>query len=183
MEDTDASGALERAFAKRGISSQLGAKATRVEETAEACRLTTRARTAPARSTADLMLVATGRGANVEGIGLRDAGVEFDRRKGITTDRCARTCRTSTPSGDVAGRWQLAHTAFREGEVAAENALGHESEVTSADPRCIYTDPEVAAVGLTEARRASATATTSSSAGARTRPSPARPCTATAPAS
>jgi dihydrolipoamide dehydrogenase len=55
-------------------------------------------------------------------------------------------------AGDVAGRWQLAHTAFREGEVAAENALGHESVVDErSTPRCVYTDPEVAAVGLTEA--------------------------------
>src|SRR5262249_33120097 len=64
--------------------------------------------------------------------------------------------RTSVPHiyavGDCAGYWQLAHTAFREGEVAAENACGHESSIgTPAVPRPIYTDPEVAAVGLTEA--------------------------------
>jgi dihydrolipoamide dehydrogenase len=55
--------------------------------------------------------------------------------------------------GDVAGRWQLAHTAFREGEIAAENAMGHASTLgTPAVPRPIYTDPEIAAVGLTEAQ-------------------------------
>ena len=55
--------------------------------------------------------------------------------------------------GDVAGHFQLAHTAFREGEIAAENALGHDAEIDyAAVPRCIYTDPEVAAVGLTEAQ-------------------------------
>ena len=64
--------------------------------------------------------------------------------------------RTNVPhifaTGDVAGNWQLAHTAFREGEVAAENALGHDAEIDyRSTPRCIYTDPEVAAVGLTEA--------------------------------
>ena len=54
--------------------------------------------------------------------------------------------------GDVAGQFQLAHTSFREGEIAAENALGHDSEIDyAAVPRCTYTDPEVAAVGLTEA--------------------------------
>jgi dihydrolipoamide dehydrogenase len=63
--------------------------------------------------------------------------------------------RTNVPHiyavGDVAGRFQLAHTSFREGEIAAENALGHDMEIDySAVPRCIYTDPEVAAVGLTE---------------------------------
>ena len=54
--------------------------------------------------------------------------------------------------GDCAGYWQLAHTAFREGEVAAENACGHEAVVDNrAVPRPIYTDPEIAGVGLTEA--------------------------------
>ena len=56
-------------------------------------------------------------------------------------------------AGDVAGRWQLAHTAFREGEIAAENALGHDSTLGSPSvPRPIYTDPEIAGVGLTEAQ-------------------------------
>jgi dihydrolipoamide dehydrogenase len=55
-------------------------------------------------------------------------------------------------AGDVAGYWQLAHTSFREGEIAAENATGHEVEMPdSAVPRPIYTDPEIAGVGLTEA--------------------------------
>jgi dihydrolipoyl dehydrogenase len=53
----------------------------------------------------------------------------------------------------VAGYWQLAHTGFREGEVAAENAMGHESAMGEpAVPRPIYTDPEIAGVGLTEAQ-------------------------------
>ncbi len=50
------------------------------------------------------------------------------------------------------GYWQLAHTAFKEGEVAAENIAGHHVEMSGHAPRCIYTDPEVAAVGLTEAQ-------------------------------
>ena len=56
-------------------------------------------------------------------------------------------------AGDVAGYWQLAHTGFREGEVAAENAMGHDATVGQpAVPRPIYTDPEIAGVGLTEAQ-------------------------------
>ena len=65
--------------------------------------------------------------------------------------------RTTVPHiyavGDCAGYWQLAHTAFREGEVAAENACGHEATIGEpAVPRPIYTDPEIAGVGLTEAQ-------------------------------
>jgi dihydrolipoamide dehydrogenase len=99
------------------------------------------------------MLVSVGRGPLVEGIGLERIGVHFDERTGITTD--ARR-RTSVPHiyavGDCAGHWQLAHTAFREGEVAAENACGHVAMVGDpAVPRPIFTDPEIASVGLTEA--------------------------------
>ena len=153
MEDSDASKELERAFKKRGITMHLGARATAVEQTGEAVTLRFEdAAGAAGQVEADLVLVATGRGPNTEGIGLDAAGVAADRRAGIAVDD---RLRTNVPHiyavGDVAGRWQLAHTAFREGEVAAENALGHDGPVDeSAVPRCVYTDPEVAAVGLTE---------------------------------
>src|SRR6185312_9368136 len=102
----------------------------------------------------DLMLVATGRGPTVENLGLAEIGVQFDKRKGIAADEHRRTTVDHVYAvGDCAGYWQLAHTAFREGEVAAENALGHDAVVDNrAVPRPIYTDPEVAAVGLTEAQ-------------------------------
>ena len=99
------------------------------------------------------MLVSVGRGPLVENVGLEAAGVEFDKRKGITTDEHRRTnVEHIYAVGDCAGYWQLAHTAFREGEVAAENACGHDAIVDNrAVPRPIYTDPEIAGVGLTEA--------------------------------
>ncbi len=102
---------------------------------------------------ADLMLVSVGRVPLVQGLGLEEIGVPTDPRSGIATDE---QMRTAVPhiyaAGDVAGRWQLAHTAFREGEIAAENAMGHASALGSpAVPRPIYTDPEIAGVGLTEA--------------------------------
>src|SRR6185437_4286044 len=102
----------------------------------------------------DLMLGAVGRGPLVENIGLEAAGIEFDKRKGIATDEHRRTTVPHIYAvGDCAGYWQLAHTAFREGEVAAENALGHDAVVDPRGvPRPIYTDPEIAAVGLTEAQ-------------------------------
>jgi dihydrolipoamide dehydrogenase len=99
------------------------------------------------------MLVATGRGPAVENLGLDAAGVEHDVKKGIAADEHRRTTVSHIYAvGDCAGYWQLAHTAFREGDVAAENALGHEAIVDNRGvPRPIYTDPEIAAVGLTEA--------------------------------
>ena len=77
---------------------------------------------------ADLMLVSVGRAPLVQGLGLDEIGVPTDPRAGIATDDHMRTAiPTIFAAGDVAGRWQLAHTAFREGEIAAENAMGHDS--------------------------------------------------------
>jgi dihydrolipoamide dehydrogenase len=150
QEDADAARELAKQFGKRGISLQLGKQCSKIED--DGSQLTVHYGEGETVQ-ADLMLVSVGRGPLVEGIGLDAAGVEFDRRSGIATDEHRRT---NVPHiyavGDCAGYWQLAHTAFREGEVAAENATGHEAVVDArAVPRPIYTDPEIAAVGLTEA--------------------------------
>ena len=150
-EDADAIAVLEKSFKGRGIAVHLSSRGTTVEDGPDGVTLTFEQGGETQRVTGDLLLVATGRGANVEGIGLDVLGIAYDR-KGIKTDGTRRTTLDNVYAvGDVAGYWQLAHTAFREGEVAAENIAGHETTVVGAVPRCIYTDPEVAAVGLTEA--------------------------------
>jgi dihydrolipoamide dehydrogenase len=150
QEDVDASRELAKQFGKRGITLHLEKQCTKVEESGGA--LTVHFGDGEMVE-ADLMLVSVGRGPTVEGLGLESIGVEFDRRKGIAADEHRRTTVDHIYAvGDCAGYWQLAHTAFREGEVAAENACGHEAVVDNrAVPRPIYTDPEVAGVGLTEA--------------------------------
>ena len=151
QEDEDASKELAKAFGKRGIALELGKQCTAVEQSGG----TLTVHFGEGESVeADLMLVSVGRAPLVSGLGLEAAGIVFDTRTGIGTDDHRRT---SAPHiyavGDCAGYWQLAHTAFREGEVAAENACGHEAVVGEpAVPRPIYTDPEIAAVGLTEAQ-------------------------------
>jgi dihydrolipoamide dehydrogenase len=155
MEDEDASKELERAFKKRKIGVHLGARATRIEDSGGAATLHFEGKDGNAASVeADLVLVATGRGPRVRDIGLEAAGVEYDPRRGVIADRHMRTNVAHIYAvGDAAGVYQLAHTSFREGEIAAENALGHDATIDySAVPRCVYTDPEVAAVGLTEAQ-------------------------------
>jgi dihydrolipoamide dehydrogenase len=151
QEDTDATSELRKSFARRGIVVHLGKQCTKVEDTGSA--LTVHFGEGETVE-CDLMLVSVGRAPLVEEIGLEAAGVTFDKRAGVETDGHRRT---SVPhvyaAGDVAGYWQLAHTSFREGEVAAENAAGHEAQMpeSPAVPRPIYTDPEIAGVGLTEA--------------------------------
>src|SRR5881398_272104 len=149
QEDGDAAKELAKQFQKRGITLHLETTCDKVEDTGSALTVHFGGQT----KEADLMLVATGRGPTVENLGLEQAQVEFDKRKGIAADEHRRTTQQHIYAvGDCAGYWQLAHTAFREGEVAAENAMGHEAVVDNRGvPRPIYTDPEIAAVGLTEA--------------------------------
>jgi dihydrolipoamide dehydrogenase len=150
QEDEDASTELAKQFGKRGMTLHLEKQCTKVEERDGA--LTIHFGDGETVE-ADLMLVSVGRGPVVEDLGLEEIGVEFDRRKGIAADEHRRTTVSHIYAvGDCAGYWQLAHTAFREGEVAAENAAGHDAVVDNRGvPRPIYTDPEIAGVGLTEA--------------------------------
>jgi dihydrolipoamide dehydrogenase len=147
-EDADAQKELAKQFKKRGIAVHLEARCDKVEEADGGLRVSFDDQTVDC----DLMLVATGRGPNVKDLGLEEIGVEFDEKKGIAADERRRTTAEHIYAvGDCAGYWQLAHTAFREGEVAAENALGHDAVVDNRGvPRPIYTDPEIAGVGLTE---------------------------------
>jgi dihydrolipoamide dehydrogenase len=150
QEDADAAKELAKAFGKRGIALHLGKQCTQVDD--DGSQLVVHFGEGETVE-ADLMLVSVGRAALVEGLGLEAAGVQFERT-GIGTDDHRRT---NVPHiyavGDCAGYWQLAHTAFREGEVAAENACGHDASIADpAVPRPIYTDPEIAGVGLTEAQ-------------------------------
>ncbi len=150
QEDADATSELRKSFARRGIVAHLGKQCTKVEDTGSSLVV----HFGEGETTeCDLMLVSVGRAPLVEGLRLETAGVAYDRRTGIETDSRRRTSVSHIyAAGDVAGYWQLAHTSFREGEIAAENATGHDAEMADrAVPRPIYTDPEIAGVGLTEA--------------------------------
>ena len=100
---------------------------------------------------ADKVLLSIGRRANYMGIGLETIGVQTER-PGIVTDPL---CRTNVPDvyavGDVNGHHMLAHTAYREAEVAVNTILGRQDYMRyHANPSVIYTMPEVASVGRTE---------------------------------
>jgi len=101
---------------------------------------------------ADRVLIAVGRRPNVEDLSLKAAGVRFDKA-GISVDAQMQTNAPGIAAiGDVTGGPLLAHIAMRGGEVAVENALGHTATLDlKTVPWCVYTDPEVASVGLTEA--------------------------------
>ena len=99
---------------------------------------------------ADKVLMSIGRQANCQNLGLETIGVNFDRA--IKTDT---QCRTNVPDvyaiGDVNGHHMLAHTAYREAEVAVNSITGKLDAMRyNANPSVIYTTPEVASVGMTE---------------------------------
>ena len=150
QEDADATKELAKQFKRRGITVHTDKQCTGVDD--HGSHLTVHFGEGETVE-ADLMLVSVGRGPLVQELGLEAIGVQLDPRKGIAADEHRRTTVSHIYAvGDCAGYWQLAHTAFREGEVAAENAMGHESVMGDrAVPRPIYTDPEIAGVGLTEA--------------------------------
>ena len=106
---------------------------------------------------AEVALVAVGREPNVEDIGLESVGIELTDGIIPVDEHCRTAVEGVYAVGDVAERMQYAHLAARMGVVAADNATGHEhSDDRAVVPECIYTHPEVAAVGLRKVRLATA---------------------------
>jgi len=97
------------------------------------------------------VLLATGRIPLSSNIGLENLGVKTDRGKIVVDEHMQTNIEEIYAIGDVVGKFMLAHVAMVEGVVASENAMGMESLVDyKVVPRCIYTHPEVASIGLSE---------------------------------
>ena len=146
--DLEISAMLQKELEKKGITFLLSHKCLSVEpgkvwaEAPDGTKLAVEA---------DKVLLSIGRRANIQGIGLENIGVEVSRT-GILTDTMGRT---NVPDvyavGDVNGHHMLAHTAYREAEVAVNNILGKADAMRyHANPSVIYTQPEIASVGRTE---------------------------------
>lgn len=144
---------LEKAFKKRDMDIYLN---TRVESISDADgnKVVTAIDSAGKTLTfsGEYVLAAVGRTANPDGIkGLIDRGLAMDRNRVVVNDQMATNLPGIYAIGDLSGKTQLAHVAMTEGEVAAENSMGHAAKMDySAFPRPVYTFPEVASVGLTE---------------------------------
>ena len=108
----------------------------------------------------DRLLVATGRRPRVEGIGLETVGVQADPH-GIPVDAHLRAGERLWAIGDVNGIWPLTHVGEYEGDVVAANILGDARPANyEAVPRVVFTDPQAAAVGATEAEYSATVAVT-----------------------
>ena len=152
--DPDVAARFQQLMARRGVVFHLGA---RVEEIARAGS-GLRVRFAGGELEAEQVLVATGRRPNTADMGLEQAGIAMEKGA-VSVDEQMRTSADGVYAiGDATGISMLAHTASYQGEVAVTNALGEKriSADYSAIPACIYTDPEIAYVGLSEAQARSA---------------------------
>lgn len=101
--------------------------------------------------TADFVLVSIGRKPRVDKLALQNAGINYSQKGIMVNEQMQTNIPHIYACGDITGGIQLAHVAFHEGTVAALHACGKEVTVNyKSVPRCIYTSPEIASVGLTE---------------------------------
>ncbi len=166
LEEPEISEALARYLRDEGILIETGVHITQVSKDAHGYRLAAERKGEPLIFDADALLVATGRRPNTSGMGLEEAGVELGPHGEIVVDEHLRTTAPSVyAAGDVTGRDMYVYTAAYSGILAAENALSGAGRVydTSVLPRVTFTDPAVAAVGLTQQRAEEAGYTVSTS--------------------
>jgi dihydrolipoamide dehydrogenase len=144
---------VERKLKKLGATIHTETKAEGAEKKADgtvSVRVTTKS--GPKTIDCDVVLVAVGMKPRSKGIGLEDVGVTVDKRGFVPSDDQARTNVAGVYSiGDVSGPPMLAHKAMKEGEVCAEIIAGHAAGKDWVTvPAIVFTDPEIASVGLTE---------------------------------
>jgi dihydrolipoamide dehydrogenase len=148
MEDKQISRVILKSFKALGVEVKTGVQVEGVE-VADGSVKTTLA--GGEEITTEKVLVSIGRSFNTKGLGLEEAGIETDRGQVKVTDTLETTAKGVYAIGDVKGGMLLAHTASVEGAVAVGNALGGNSTVDySAVPAGIFTDPEIASVGMRE---------------------------------
>ncbi len=145
--DPDIAALLKKNYEKKGITFKMGCKVTRIESG----RVVYEEKGEEKSTQADKVLLSIGRVARTKDLGLEKIGVLVERA-GIVTDE---KMKTNVPgvyaAGDVNGKSMLAHTAYREAEVAVNNMMGKKDKMSyAAIPGVIYTNPEVAGVGETE---------------------------------
>ena len=150
LEDESSSKQLERAFRKRKINFVTGVRFASATKSEAGVTVTLED---GSTHSADVLLVAVGRGPVTSGIGYEEQGIAMDRGY-ITVDE---KCRTSVPGiwavGDIIPTLQLAHVGFAEGIMVAEEIAGLNPRAINYDgvPKVTYSEPEVASVGLSTA--------------------------------
>jgi dihydrolipoamide dehydrogenase len=151
VEDEASSKALERAFRKRKIAFRTGTPFQSVKPTDTGVAVTVEGGDV---IEAELLLVAVGRGPVTEGLGYDEQGVAMDRGFVLADERCRTNLAGVYAVGDIVPGLQLAHRGFQQGIFVAEDIAGLDPQPIDEDgiPRVTYSHPEVASVGLDEAK-------------------------------
>jgi dihydrolipoamide dehydrogenase len=151
LEDESSSKLLERAYRRRGINFELGARFESVKTTDAGVVVTLEG---GKTIEAEYLLVAVGRGPVSAGLGYEDNGVATERGFVLVDEYCQTNVPTISAVGDLIPTPQLAHVGFAEGILVAERLGGLSPVPIDYDgvPRITYSEPEVASVGLTEAK-------------------------------
>ena len=152
-EDASVSKAMERAFRKRGINFKTGVRFQGVQQSATGVVATLEN---GETFDAELMLVAVGRGPNTAGFGYEEHGVKMDRGYVLTNERLETSVPGVYAAGDIVPGLQLAHRGFQQGIFIAEEISGLRPAPIDelGIPKVTYSEPEIASVGLTEAKAA-----------------------------
>ncbi|MFM5904097.1 MAG: dihydrolipoyl dehydrogenase [Microbacteriaceae bacterium] len=150
-EDEAVSKGLERAFRKRGIDFKLGVRFAGVEQHENGVVVSLEDGT---KLDGELLLVAVGRGPNTAGLGYEEQGVAMDRGFVLTNERLQTSLPGVYAAGDIVPGLQLAHRGFQQGIFIAEEIAGLNPVAIDENgiPKVTYCEPEVASVGLTEAK-------------------------------
>ena len=151
LEDPDIAKACAKEIAKQGVQIVTGAKMEGVEDTGDSVKL----KSGDESWEVDYLCIAAGRGADVEGLGLDEAGVKVGENGLIEVDGAMRTSLKGVYAiGDLVPGPALAHKASDEGVIAAEDAAGMDTHPIDYPyvPRVTFCMPQVASFGLTEAQ-------------------------------
>jgi dihydrolipoamide dehydrogenase len=152
-EDEEMGRVLERIIKKAGVRIYTDANIERIEEDAEYKTVVLKTKEGEKKLPVKQVFVTAGRRPNTPEMGLEALGIQLEKNAIVVNDRMETTVPGIYAAGDAVGGIMLAHVAYREAEVAAENALGKPSAMDyRAIPRCIFTGTEMSAVGLTEKR-------------------------------
>ena len=156
LEDEEVSKELLRSFKKQGIRCEPGVKLEKMEKSKKGVKVTGKnSKGGDVTLEAEMLLVAVGRMAYLEGLGLENTKVKVSQKGTVEVNEY---CETAEPGifaiGDVIPTAQLAHLASKEGIMVVEKIAGKKVQPIKHNlvPNCTYCDPEVASVGLTEAK-------------------------------
>lgn len=152
IEDEEVSKQLERTFKKNGISIMTDSSVESVDTSGNTLKVKVKTKKGEEIIEADIVLSAAGVVANLENIGLEDAGVKFEKGKIIVDDFYKTNVENIYAIGDVVKGPALAHVASAEGIICVEKIAGHHPQPLNYNniPGCTYCSPEIASVGLTE---------------------------------